>query len=76
MTDWFGVSTWPDCSPARCWRLIYAYLVRFLAVANGSVESGFKRIPPHIDDVARTLGRSRQAGGDAGASAVAAPVDG
>ena len=40
--------------------LLYAYLVRFLAVANGAIETGFKRIPPHIDDVARTLGRTRR----------------
>lgn len=59
MTNWFGLSTGLLFSGTML-ALIYAYLVRFLAVANGSVESGFKRIPPHIDDVARTLGRNRR----------------
>jgi iron(III) transport system permease protein len=59
MTNWFGVSSGLIFSGTML-ALIYAYLVRFLAVANGSVETGFKRIPPHIDDVARTLGRSRR----------------
>lgn len=36
--------------------LVYAYLVRFLALAAGSVEAGFSRISPSIDDAARTLG--------------------
>ncbi len=34
--------------------------MRFLAVANSAIETGFKRIPVHIDDVARTLGRTRR----------------
>jgi iron(III) transport system permease protein len=36
--------------------VIYAYFVRFLAVASGSVEAGFSRISPSLDDAARTLG--------------------
>jgi iron(III) transport system permease protein len=36
--------------------LIYAYLVRFMAVATGGIESGFSRIPVSLDDAARTLG--------------------
>lgn len=36
--------------------LVYAYLVRFLALAAGSVEAGFSRISTSIDDAARTLG--------------------
>lgn len=36
--------------------LLYAYLVRFSAVALQSVEAGYARIPPSFDDTARTLG--------------------
>jgi iron(III) transport system permease protein len=59
MKSWFGLSTGLIFSGTML-ALLYAYLVRFLAVANGAIETGFKRIPPHIDDVARTLGRTRR----------------
>lgn len=36
--------------------LVYAYLVRFSAVALQSVEAGYARIPPSFDDSARMLG--------------------
>ncbi|MEL6940823.1 MAG: iron ABC transporter permease [Cyanobacteria bacterium J06598_1] len=36
--------------------LVFAYLVRFLAVALGSVESGLGKIRPNLDDAARSLG--------------------
>ncbi|WP_273513813.1 ABC transporter permease [Phreatobacter oligotrophus] len=36
--------------------LLYAYLVRFLAVATGPVESGLHKIPGSLDAAARTLG--------------------
>lgn len=36
--------------------LIYAYLVRFLAVAFQTVEAGLTRITPAMDDAARSLG--------------------
>jgi iron(III) transport system permease protein len=39
--------------------VIYAYLVRFTAVAVQSVEAGYTRIPPSLDEAARTLGASR-----------------
>lgn len=39
--------------------LMYAYLVRFSAVALQSVESGYARIPPTVDESARMLGASR-----------------
>ena len=38
--------------------LIYAYLIRFLAVALQSVEAGFSKITPSMDDAARSLGSS------------------
>lgn len=38
--------------------LIFAYLVRFLAVALGAVESGLTKIRPTLDDASRCLGNS------------------
>ena len=39
--------------------LLFAYLVRFLALAWGSVESGLLRIPRTLDEAARGLGADR-----------------
>ena len=39
--------------------LLYAYLVRFSAVALQSVEAGYARVPRSIDDSARMLGAGR-----------------
>ena len=38
--------------------LVYAYLVRFLAVSFGSVESGLAKIKPSLDEAARSLGQT------------------
>jgi len=38
--------------------LVYAYLVRFLAVAFQTVEAGLTRVTPSMDDAARSLGLS------------------
>lgn len=38
--------------------LVYAYLVRFLAIGSGSLEAGLTRIPASLDHAARTLGAS------------------
>ena len=38
--------------------LVFAYLVRFLAVSLGAVESGLTKIRPSLDDAARSLGCS------------------
>ncbi|MCP5256835.1 MAG: iron ABC transporter permease [Burkholderiaceae bacterium] len=50
--------------------LVWAYLVRFVAVALQSVQSGYARIPASLDDAARTLG----AGGWQLAARVHAPL--
>jgi iron(III) transport system permease protein len=39
--------------------LFYAYLVRFLALAWGSIEASLLRIPRQLDDAARGLGADR-----------------
>ncbi len=36
--------------------VIVAYVIRFLAVAIGSLQAGMSRISTHVDDAARTLG--------------------
>ena len=36
--------------------IVWAYLVRFTAVALQSVQSGYARVPPTLDDSARMLG--------------------
>ncbi len=38
--------------------LIFAYLVRFLALSIGSVEAGLLKIRPSLDEAARSLGRT------------------
>jgi len=43
---------------ATSFGLVWAYLVRFGAVALQSVQSGYTRIPPSFDDSARMLGTS------------------
>jgi iron(III) transport system permease protein len=38
--------------------LVYAYVIRFLAVARGGIEAGLERISPNLDAAARTLGET------------------
>lgn len=40
--------------------LVYAYVVRFLAVSIGSIESGLSKVSLHLDMAARTLGRTAE----------------
>jgi iron(III) transport system permease protein len=51
----FGTSTGLLLS-GTVFSLIFAYLVRFLAVAFGSVESSLNKISPSLDDASRSLG--------------------
>ncbi len=39
--------------------LIFAYVVRFMAMATGSLANGFTKLSPNIDMAGRSLGRSR-----------------
>ena len=56
-------ASWPQ-TQAGYWMtatvlgLVWAYLVRFVAVALQSVQSGYARIPGSLDDSARMLGVS------------------
>ena len=62
-----GISVWVEATTGNniglilsgtVTALIFAYLVRFLAVALSTVESGLGKIRPTVDDAARSLGCS------------------
>jgi iron(III) transport system permease protein len=36
--------------------MIYAYVVRFMAIGAGGIETGFSRVSPSLDEAARMLG--------------------
>lgn len=55
MRDWFGVSSGLLLSGTVA-AVTFAYVVRFLAVAVGQVESSLEKISPSVDMAARTLG--------------------
>lgn len=56
MRSSFGISTGLLLS-GTITALVFAYLVRFLAVAFNTVESSLVRIKPSLDDAARSLGQ-------------------
>ncbi|MFZ2868550.1 ABC transporter permease [Zavarzinia sp.] len=53
----FGVSTGLVLTGSIA-AVVFAYLVRFLAVAFNTVESGLEKVTPSMDAAARSLGRS------------------
>lgn len=53
----FGVSTGLLLSGTG-FAIIYACTVRFLTMAEGTVDAGFHKLSPHLDMAARTLGRT------------------
>jgi iron(III) transport system permease protein len=57
MRSTFGISTGLLFSGTMT-ALIFAYLVRFLAVAFGTVESSLGKIEPSLDEAARSLGHT------------------
>jgi iron(III) transport system permease protein len=57
MKSLFGLSTGLLLSGTIV-ALVFAYLVRFLAVSLGTVETSLGRIKPNLDDAARSLGHS------------------
>lgn len=58
MRQWFNISTGLLITGSGA-TLIYAYVVRFMAVAEGSIDAGFKKISPNLDDAAKCFGHSR-----------------
>ena len=55
MRQSFGVSTGLLITGSVA-ALVFAYVVRFLAVALGNIESGLARVTPSMDDAARAMG--------------------
>ncbi len=58
MRSHFGISTGLLLSGTG-FAIFYACTVRFLTMAEGTVEAGFQKLSPHLDMAARTLGRNR-----------------
>jgi iron(III) transport system permease protein len=54
MRGTFGISTGLILSGTIV-AILFAYVVRFLALAYGTLEAGLGRVTPHMDDAARTL---------------------
>ncbi|MBX2835440.1 MAG: iron ABC transporter permease [Gammaproteobacteria bacterium] len=54
--QWFGISTGLLLS-GTVFALIFAYIVRFLAVAFGGIDAAMNKISSNMDDAARSLGR-------------------
>ena len=59
MRSTFGVATGLLLTGSGA-ALIFAYVVRFMAMAEGNLENGFSRISPNLDMAARNLGRNRR----------------
>jgi iron(III) transport system permease protein len=57
MRSTFGISTGLLLSGTIA-ALVFAYLVRFLAISFNSVEASLSRIKPNLDDASRSLGHS------------------
>lgn len=57
MRAWFDISTGLLIS-GSIWLLIAAYMIRFLAAAIGSYDSGLATVTPNIDAASRVLGRT------------------
>ena len=55
MRQYFGVSTGLLLT-GTIWALMFAYIVRYLAVALKTTEASFARIPRSMDEAARNLG--------------------
>ncbi|RVQ07818.1 ABC transporter permease, partial [Sinorhizobium meliloti] len=53
----FGISTGLLMSGTG-FAIIYACTVRFLTMAEGTLEAGFQKLSPHLDMAARALGRT------------------
>jgi iron(III) transport system permease protein len=57
MRETFGISTGLMMTGTG-FAIIYACSVRFLTMAEGTLEAGFHKLSPHLDMAARALGRT------------------
>lgn len=55
--DWTGMSTGLLLTGSG-FAIVYACTVRFLTMAEGTIEAGFHKLSPHLDMASRTLGRT------------------
>lgn len=55
MREMFGISTGLFLS-GTMFAIVFAYVVRFMTVGLGGVETGLAKVTPNMDDAARTLG--------------------
>ncbi|MCF3642958.1 iron ABC transporter permease [Rhizobium sp. TRM95111] len=53
----FGVSTGLLLSGTG-FAIVYACTVRFMTMAEGTIDAGFQKLSPHLDMASRTLGRT------------------
>lgn len=58
MRGHLGISTGLLLS-GTAFAIIYAHSVRFMTLAEGTVDAGFQKLSPHLDMASRTLGRTR-----------------
>lgn len=58
IADWLGMAGPGLLLTGSTVALVFAFCVRFVAIAIGSVESSYKRISPSLDMVSLTLGQS------------------
>lgn len=57
MRSHLGISTGLLLS-GTAFAIIYAHSVRFMTLAEGTVDAGFQKLSPHLDMASRTLGRT------------------
>ncbi len=57
--NWIGISTGLIFS-GTLFALIFAYVVRFLTIALGQIESSLEKVSPSMDMVSKTLGYSNR----------------
>ncbi len=57
MRQWFGFSTGLLITGTGA-TMILAYVVRFMAMAEGSIDNGMRKISPRIDMASRSLGKT------------------
>lgn len=60
MRDWFAISTGLLITGSGA-TLVFAYAVRFMAVAEGSIDGSFKKLSPNLDLAAASYGYGRWA---------------
>jgi iron(III) transport system permease protein len=59
-SSWFGLTAGLVVSGTGG-AVVFAYVVRFMAISQGALDSGFDKLSPSLDAVARSLGRSNGA---------------